>query len=79
MEVRLRHALAWLLDSAEPVAQIAAGAGFASQAHLTTRFLRRFGVTPAACRRQGRIGAARTPERDVMPHASTLASRRPAG
>lgn len=59
MEVRLRHALAWLLDTAEPVAQIAAGAGFASQAHLTTRFRRRFGVTPAACRREGRIGDAR--------------------
>lgn len=57
MEVRLHPALAGLLDTAEPVAQIAAGTGFASQAHLTTRFRRRFGVTPAACRREGRIGA----------------------
>lgn len=61
MEVRLRHALAGLLDTAEPVAQIAAGTGFASQAHLTTRFRRRFGVTPAACRREGRIGAGARP------------------
>ena len=52
-EVRLRHALALLLDSRAPLASIAAEAGFASQSHLTNRFRARFGTTPAKMRISG--------------------------
>jgi len=50
-ELQLRHALAMLLDTDEPLAQVAARAGFASQSHLTNRFRARFGVTPGRARR----------------------------
>jgi AraC-like DNA-binding protein len=50
-ELQLRHALAMLLDTDEPIAQVAARAGFASQSHLTNRFRARFGVTPGRARR----------------------------
>ncbi len=49
-ELRLRHALARLLDGDEPLAQIAAATGFASQSHLTNLFRARFGITPARVR-----------------------------
>jgi AraC-like DNA-binding protein len=52
-EIRLRHALARLLDGDEPLAQVAAAAGFASQSHLTNRFTARFGTSP------GKVRAAR--------------------
>ncbi|HKA89518.1 MAG TPA: AraC family transcriptional regulator [Haliangiales bacterium] len=54
LEVQLRHALGLLLDGGAPLADIAASTGFASQAHFTHRFRRRFGVTP------GSVRAART-------------------
>lgn len=53
-EVRLRHALALLLDSSMELADIAAATGFASQSHLTNRFRDRFGTTPARARREPR-------------------------
>lgn len=54
-ELRLRHALARLLDGDEPLTTIALATGFASQSHLTNRFRARFGVTPARARtRDGR-------------------------
>lgn len=49
-ELRLRHALARLLDGDEPLAEIAAATGFASQSHLTNLFRARFGLTPARVR-----------------------------
>jgi len=49
-ELRLRHALAQLIDSDAPLAAIAAGAGFASQSHLTNLFRARFAKTPGAVR-----------------------------
>ncbi len=49
-ELRLRHALARILDGDEPLVAIAAVAGFASQSHLTNLFHARFGVTPARAR-----------------------------
>ncbi|MEQ1503249.1 MAG: AraC family transcriptional regulator [Myxococcota bacterium] len=52
-ELRLRHALAWVLDTREPLLDVALVTGFASQAHLTNQFRDRFGVTPARARRQG--------------------------
>jgi AraC-like DNA-binding protein len=55
-ELRLRHALAMLVDGAAPIADVAAEAGFASQSHLTNRFRERFGVTPARARREA-VGA----------------------
>jgi AraC family transcriptional regulator len=44
-EIRLRHALALLLDTQLPLAQIAGEAGFANQGHLSNAFRRRFGRT----------------------------------
>jgi len=52
-EIRLRHALALLLDTDRPVALIAAELGFANQGHLTNLFRRRFRTTPARARKQG--------------------------
>jgi len=49
-ELRLRHALAQLIDGDAPLAAIAAGAGFASQSHLTNLFRTRFAKTPGAVR-----------------------------
>jgi AraC-like DNA-binding protein len=49
-ELRLRHALALILDSAAPLTDIALATGFASQSHLTNLFRARFGVTPARAR-----------------------------
>lgn len=53
-EIRLRHALACLLETDRPIAQIALDCGFANQAHLTTLFRRRFLSTPARVRANGR-------------------------
>lgn len=54
-ELRLRHALARILDGDEPLTQVALATGFASQSHLTNRFRVRFGITPARARtRDGR-------------------------
>lgn len=55
--VRLRRALAALATTGEPIAAVAAGAGFVDQAHLTHTLRRATGVTPAQARlalRQGR-------------------------
>ncbi len=49
--VRLRHALALLLDTSLPLARIAVDTGFAKQGHLGNAFRRGFGVTPGAVRR----------------------------
>lgn len=55
VELRLRHALALLLDTRRPIAEIAAHTGFANQAHLGNRFRARFGVTPAQARAGARV------------------------
>jgi len=52
-ELRLRHALAMLIDSDAPLADVATSTGFASQSHLTNQFRARFRTTP------GRVRAAR--------------------
>jgi AraC-like DNA-binding protein len=49
-ELRLRHALARILDGDEPLVEIAIATGFASQSHLTNQFRARFGITPARAR-----------------------------
>ncbi|MCP3165199.1 helix-turn-helix transcriptional regulator [Myxococcus qinghaiensis] len=50
-EVRLRHALALLLDTHLPLADVALEAGFANQGHLGNAFQRRYGKTPGAVRK----------------------------
>jgi AraC-like DNA-binding protein len=60
-ELRLRHALARILDGGGSLTEIAAATGFASQSHLTNLFRARFGVTPARVRtRDGRHALQRT-------------------
>ena len=54
-ELRLRHALSLLLDTREPLAQVALLCGFANQGHLSNQFRLRFGVTPGEARRRGRV------------------------
>jgi len=53
IDLRLRHALALLLDSTLPLSQVALEAGFANQGHLGNTFRRRFGVSPGTARREG--------------------------
>jgi len=50
-EARLRHALALVLDTRMPLAEVALEAGFANQGHLGNAFQRRYGQTPGAARR----------------------------
>lgn len=59
-ELRLRHALALLVDGRAPIADVAASTGFASQSHLTNRFRERFGVTPARARAGALSSASRS-------------------
>lgn len=57
-ELRLRASLEGVCDRRAPLAQVALSAGFGSQSHFTTTFVRRFHRTPAAFRREvlrGRI------------------------
>ena len=55
MLMALRVARAkWLLAAGEPPAGVAAAVGLADQAHLTRRFARMYGVTPARYQRQVR-------------------------
>jgi AraC-like DNA-binding protein len=49
-ELRLRHALALVLDTGWSFGRIAAEAGFANQGHLGNAFRRRYGQTPGAVR-----------------------------
>ncbi|MDB4966967.1 MAG: AraC family transcriptional regulator [Myxococcales bacterium] len=55
-ELRLRHALAAIVDGDEPLADVAQACGFANHGHLTNRFHRRFAATPTALRRRYRNG-----------------------
>lgn len=49
---RLDRARDAVLGSDDPLADVAAGMGFASQSHMTSLFARRFGTTPARLRGQ---------------------------
>jgi AraC family transcriptional regulator len=49
-ELRLRNALARILDGDASLSEIAIATGFASQSHLTNLFRARFGITPARAR-----------------------------
>ena len=49
-ELRLRHALARIVDGGESLSDVAMTTGFASQSHLTNLFRARFGITPARAR-----------------------------
>lgn len=48
--LRVRHALALLVDSDAPLADVAAQTGFASQSHLTNIFRAELGTTPGRVR-----------------------------
>lgn len=48
--LRVEHAAGLLRGTTEPLAAVAAAAGFYDQSHLTNAFRRHFGVTPAAYR-----------------------------
>jgi AraC-like DNA-binding protein len=50
--LRVRHALALLVDSDAPLADVAAQTGFASQSHLTNIFRAELGTTPGRVRAQ---------------------------
>ena len=50
--LRVRHALALLVDSDASIADIAAQTGFASQSHLTNVFRAELGTTPGRARRR---------------------------
>jgi AraC family transcriptional regulator len=54
LKARIRRAQQLLLKEAASVAEVAAMAGFADQAHLTRAFSRATGATPAAWRRDRR-------------------------
>ena len=65
-EVRLRHALALVLDTRRPIVDIAHATGFASHAHLTAQFRARFGVAPRRARQSGLAQSGiDCPRRDV--------------
>lgn len=49
-QLRLEQAARVLIESAEPISMIAAGAGFYDQSHFTAAFRRRYGMTPARYR-----------------------------
>ncbi|MBX3585143.1 MAG: helix-turn-helix transcriptional regulator [Ramlibacter sp.] len=53
LDARLRRARTLVLDGAQPLAAIAEEAGFSSQSHLTTAFVRAFHITPGDLRRTG--------------------------
>jgi AraC family transcriptional regulator len=57
---RIDRARALIDNTEEPLAEIAAATGFATQSHLTTAFRRATGFTPAAYRR-GRRGRSTSP------------------
>jgi AraC-like DNA-binding protein len=50
VELRLRHALALLMQTDQPLAQIAVATGFANQGHFGNHFRRRYGVPPGRAR-----------------------------
>jgi transcriptional regulator GlxA family with amidase domain len=51
LQLRLERARAMMVESREPLGQIAAACGFADQAHLSTRFRKAYATTPNAWRR----------------------------
>jgi AraC-like DNA-binding protein len=74
-ELRLNHALARIVDGGEPLSEVAAATGFASQSHLTNLFRARFGVTPARARTRDGLRAIRQrPEPRREPRSPTAAS-----
>lgn len=64
LRLRIRCAQTLLLTTDEPLSQIAHGAGFADQSHMTRLFGKLVGETPSRWRRSRQVGIG-TP-RDVM-------------
>lgn len=59
--LRLRRALACVLDTRERMINIAANCGFCSEAHLSNAFLREFGLRPSRLRRDRALGCGSRP------------------
>jgi AraC-like DNA-binding protein len=57
-QIRLRSALRLLGEPAE-LSRLALDLGYSSHSHFTTAFVRRFGISPSALRRQGPDGVRR--------------------
>lgn len=51
-ELRLRSAIAAVLDGSQPLTRVALDYGYASPGHFTDRFRARYGVAPSALRRR---------------------------
>jgi AraC-like DNA-binding protein len=66
---RVKRAQEMMLQSDAPLSQIALDVGFSDQAHLTTRFHRSVGVTPAVWRRERREIADGSPDVATGSHA----------
>jgi AraC-like DNA-binding protein len=74
-ELRLRHALARILDGDESLSEIALATGFASQSHLTNLFRARFGITPARARTPaGQDALVRAPDSRRRAHYASSSS-----
>lgn len=56
-QLRLRHALALLLETRMPLAEVAVTAGFANQGHFGNLFRAEFGVSPGRLRKPGGLRA----------------------
>ncbi|HEX6721871.1 MAG TPA: AraC family transcriptional regulator [Burkholderiaceae bacterium] len=54
MQRRLEHAHRLITTTTQPLAEVAAVVGFASQSHLNHAYVRRYGCTPGDARRQAR-------------------------
>ena len=54
LQHRLHHARRLIVESGMPLAEVASAAGFASQSHLCSAFVRHFGETPGNARRAAR-------------------------
>jgi AraC-like DNA-binding protein len=53
---RIRRAQRWMLDTDQPLAEIALAIGFADQSHFANTFSRLVGVSPGVWRREQRHG-----------------------
>lgn len=67
---RLNLAARRLLESDEPIAQVAYAVGFSSPAYFSTSFFDRFGVAPREYRRLGAAQRGRVQENETLPPAA---------
>ena len=58
LNARIRRAQQWMLDTNQPLAELALAIGFADQSHFANTFTRRVGISPGAWRREQRFAPA---------------------